>query len=85
MGQTNGKEKQEGGLQAFDGGALVPQGVYTSAQDYNHSVVKSFITSRKLAPFYVGLDDDNAYAQAPYNTECPICFLVSPSPLSSRC
>jgi hypothetical protein len=77
MGQTNGKEKGESGNQSVDCGFLVPQGVYSSAQDYDHSIVKNFIQSRKLAPFYTGLDDEEAYAEAPYNTECPICFLVS--------
>ena len=77
MGQSNGKEKADSGTQAVDGGYLVPQGVYSTTQDYDHAVVKHCIQSRKLAPFYPGLDDEEAYAQAPYNTECPICFLVS--------
>lgn len=77
MGQSNGKEKADSSNQSVDGGFLIPQGVYTSAQDYDHSVVKTSIQTRKLAPFYPGLDDEEAYAQAPYNTECPICFLVS--------
>lgn len=76
MGQSNGKEKVEQGNQLVDGGYLVPQGVYSSVQDYDHGVVKSIIQGRKLAPFYTGLDDEEAYAQAPFNTECPICFLV---------
>ncbi|UZJ55022.1 hypothetical protein CBS101457_004342 [Exobasidium rhododendri] len=86
MGQTNGKEKVESGNQSVDGGFLIPQGVYSSVQDYDHTVVKTAIQSRKLAPFYTGLDDEEAYAQAPFNTECPICFLHYPSPLNNtRC
>lgn len=77
MGQANGKEKSDSSSQSVDGGYLIPQGVYTSVQDYDHSVVRALIQNRKLAPFYPGLDDEEAYAQAPYNTECPICFLVS--------
>jgi hypothetical protein len=77
MGQANGKEKGESGSQSFDGGSFTPQGVYSSAQDYDHTVVRTNIQNRKLAPFYPGLDDEEAYAQAPFNTECPICFLVS--------
>lgn len=86
MGQANGKEKAEGSGGMVDGGALVPQGVYSGAQDYNHSVVQKLIQIRKLAPFYTGLDDEEAYAKAPFNTECPICFLYYPSPLNhTRC
>lgn len=86
MGQANGKEKGDAGGGMVDGGALVPQGVYSGAQDYNHSVVQKLIQTRKLAPFYTGLDDEEAYAKAPYNTECPICFLYYPSPLNhTRC
>jgi hypothetical protein len=77
MGQTNGKEKAESGNQLVDGGYLIPQGVYSTVQDYDHTVVKAAIQNRKLAPFYTGLDDEQAYAHAPFNTECPICFLVS--------
>lgn len=77
MGQASGKEKGDSGGQMVDGGHLVPQGVYSAAQDYNHDVVQGLIKTRKLAPFYQGLDDEDAYAEAPYNTECPICFLVS--------
>jgi hypothetical protein len=77
MGQANGKEKADSGAQSVDGGYLIPQGVYSSVQDYDHTVVKALIQNRKLSPFYPGLDDEEAYSQAPYNTECPICFLVS--------
>lgn len=76
MGQANGKERGDSASQSVDGGYLVPQGVYSSVQDYDHSIVKALIQNRKLAPFYPGLDDEEAYAQAPFNTECPICFLV---------
>ncbi|KAG5368273.1 Protein SIP5 [Yarrowia sp. C11] len=40
-----------------DGGYLVPQGVYTGPQDFDILVVKSLMTSRKLAPFFKGLQD----------------------------
>lgn len=73
MGQASGKEKQD---DSVDGGALVPQGVYTGPQDYSHDGLKSFIYDRKLAPFYKGSDDEDTYKDAPENTECPICFLV---------
>lgn len=40
-----------------DGGYLVPQGVYTGPQDFDLGVVKALMTSRKLAPFFRGLQD----------------------------
>lgn len=71
---------------SIDGGALEPQGVYTGPQDYSHDVVKSAIVHRKLMPFYKGMDDEDAYQDKPFNTECPICFLYYPSPLNhTRC
>lgn len=79
MGQASGKEKGDSSTQTVDGGHLVPQGVYSAVQDYNHDVVQGIIKARKLAPFYQGLDDEDAYSEAPFNTECPICFLVSRS------
>lgn len=85
MGQASGKEKGDAGNSSVDGGYLIPQGVYSTAQDYDHSIVKAMIQSRKLAPFYTGLDDEEAYAQAPYNTECPICFLVSDITKRRKC
>lgn len=60
-----------------DGGALEPQGVYQGVQDYDHNVVKTAIVQRKLMPFYKGDDDEEKYQDRPFNTECPICFLVS--------
>lgn len=60
-----------------DGGALEPQGVYPPPHDYDHDVVKSAIVQRKLMPFYKGQDDEEAYSGQVFNTECPICFLVS--------
>ncbi|KDN45773.1 hypothetical protein K437DRAFT_119816 [Tilletiaria anomala UBC 951] len=74
----------------FDGGALEPQGVYTGIQDYSHDVVKRLITSRRLAPFYAGAEDDETYAHVfdgeVEQTECPICFLNYPSPCNqTRC
>lgn len=64
----------------FDGGALEPQGVYTGPQDYSHDVVKTAIVNRKLMPFYKGKDDEDEYAGERFNSECPICFLVSRRP-----
>lgn len=40
-----------------DGGYLVPQGVYTGPQDFDILVVKNLMSSRKLAPFFKGLQD----------------------------
>lgn len=62
---------------SVDGGALVPQGVYQGVQDYDHDVVKTAIVQRRLMPFYKGEDDEETYRGRPFNTECPICFLVS--------
>lgn len=56
---------------------MEPQGVYTGAQDYSHDVVKTAIVQRKLMPFYKGKDDEDAYDGERFNSECPICFLVS--------
>lgn len=62
---------------SVDGGALEPQGVYTGPQDYSQDVVKTAIVRRKLMPFFTGMDDEESYADREYNSECPICFLVS--------
>lgn len=62
---------------SVDGGALVPQGVYTGPQDYSHDVVKTAIVKRKLMPFYKGVDDEDSYSGRTHVSECPICFLVS--------
>lgn len=68
----------------FDHGLLEPQGVYTGPQDYHHDIVKTLITTRKLAPFYKGAEDEETYRGVfegkVEQTECPICFLVSFSP-----
>ncbi|CAD6961667.1 unnamed protein product [Tilletia controversa] len=69
---------------ALDGSALVPQGGYTAAQDYDHTIVQRCIHERKLAPFYKSFDDDqpdaqsiaDAYSHLSHFTRCceqPIC------------
>ena len=45
--------------ESVDQGSLVPQGVYTGPQDWNHSIVTQLIVDRKLAPFYRPLEDYN--------------------------
>ncbi|KAK0549008.1 SNF1-interacting protein [Tilletia horrida] len=72
MGQASGKHAAHSGDGAsgsdsldhvlVDGGALVPQGVYTGAQDYDHGVVQRIIQERKLAPFYKSFEDDEPSA-----------------------
>lgn len=69
-----------------DQGGLVPTGVYTGPQDYDQHFVRQNIVDRRLAPFCVGSDDDDEYADEKFNCECPICFLSYPTPLNfSRC
>jgi hypothetical protein len=69
-----------------DEGGLVPHGVYTGPQDYDQHFVRQHIVDRRLAPFCKGSDDDDEYADADFNSECPICFLYYPAPLNfSRC
>lgn len=50
---SSGRHHEE----TVDYGALVPQGVYTGAQDWNQSVVAQLIASRRLAPFYRPLEE----------------------------
>ncbi|KAG0203561.1 SNF1-interacting protein [Mortierella sp. GBA30] len=61
MGNTSAKEKTD----HVDGGALLPNGIYTGPQDYDFRIVQRLIIQRKLAPFYKGLEDwdDNEDAQ----------------------
>ena len=56
MGNTSssGRSHQE---ETVDFGYLAPQGVYTGARDWNHSIVTQLIVDRKLAPFYRPLED----------------------------
>ncbi|CAD6890211.1 unnamed protein product [Tilletia controversa] len=63
MGQASGKHTAHD-EPMVDGGALVPQGVYTAAQDYDHTIVQRCIHERKLAPFYKFFDDDQPDAQS---------------------
>jgi hypothetical protein len=41
----------------FDGGSLAPNGIYPTPPDYNPTHLLKYIRTRKLAPFYKGLDD----------------------------
>ncbi|KAE8218867.1 hypothetical protein CF319_g7331 [Tilletia indica] len=58
MGQASGKHAQHDDP-LVDGGALIPQGVYSGAQDYDHSIVQRCIHERKLAPFYKSFEDED--------------------------
>lgn len=60
MGNTNTKDARtsdEPQSDYFEGGYFVPQGVYTSPQDFNSKIVRHLIAERKIAPFYKGLPD----------------------------
>lgn len=68
------------------GGYVVPQGVYSKAAGGDDAGVRALIVERRLAPFYVPGDDEDTYAHAPENSECPICFMYYPTALNySRC
>lgn len=59
MGNTLAKDRHD---DTVDLGALIPQGVYTGPQDFNHQIVAQLIIERKLAPFYRPLEDyDDAW------------------------
>ncbi|KAF9930826.1 SNF1-interacting protein [Linnemannia zychae] len=53
MGNTTTKEKSD----HVDGGALLPNGIYSGPQDYDFRIVQRLIHQRRLAPFYKGLED----------------------------
>ncbi|KAG0276537.1 SNF1-interacting protein [Linnemannia gamsii] len=53
MGNTSTKEKSD----HVDGGTLLPNGIYTTPQDYDYRIVQRLIHQRRLAPFYKGLED----------------------------
>ncbi|KAG0377584.1 SNF1-interacting protein [Mortierella sp. AD032] len=53
MGNTTTKEKSD----HVDGGALLPNGIYSTPQDYDFRIVQRLIHQRRLAPFYKGLED----------------------------
>ncbi|EEB07516.1 zf-C3HC4 type zinc finger [Schizosaccharomyces japonicus yFS275] len=63
MGNTIGKEKSNSRdsyqclVQLIDGGFLDSQGVYSNGPTYKKSIVKNLILSRRLMPFYKGLDN----------------------------
>ncbi|KZV91088.1 hypothetical protein EXIGLDRAFT_837384 [Exidia glandulosa HHB12029] len=42
---------------SVDYGALVPFGVYSGQQDWNHAIVTQLVVDRRLAPFYRPLED----------------------------
>ncbi|KAJ2800773.1 SNF1-interacting protein [Coemansia helicoidea] len=55
MGNAPGKM---GPAMEFDGGSLVPNGIYAEdAQDFDAKVVQRLIVGRRLAPFYAGADE----------------------------
>ncbi|KAI8344802.1 hypothetical protein BC941DRAFT_409646 [Chlamydoabsidia padenii] len=91
MGTVTSKEEK-----TVDGGYPYTIGLYANVTpDYDKKVVRKLITSRKLAPFYKGLDEVDAVSgktpttsSTPKNNnsllyadavECPICFLYYPS------
>lgn len=52
------RTSQEEQIHQIDGGSLVLEnGVYTAPQDWKKSVVRALQLSRRLAPYYKGLDD----------------------------
>ncbi|KAF9121295.1 SNF1-interacting protein [Mortierella sp. 14UC] len=53
MGNTTTKEKSD----HVDGGTLLPNGIYSTPQDYDFRIVQRLIHQRRLAPFYKGLED----------------------------
>jgi hypothetical protein len=53
MGNTTTKEKTD----HVDGGTLLPNGIYSTPQDYDFRIVQRLIHQRRLAPFYKGLED----------------------------
>ena len=55
MGIANSKGKKE---EHFDFGHLKSQGLYKNEiEDYDIKIVSKLITQRRLAPFYLGLND----------------------------
>ncbi|KAF9909999.1 SNF1-interacting protein [Linnemannia zychae] len=53
MGNTTTKEKSD----HVDGGTLLPNGIYSTPQDYDFRIVQRLIHQRRLAPFYKGLEE----------------------------
>lgn len=76
-----------------DGGYVVGQGVYKGKADYDIHTVRSLIVERKLAPFFKPIDDDaedddtgaddSGANGAHEESECPICFLVCTTKLTT--
>ncbi|GJJ76905.1 hypothetical protein EMPS_09264 [Entomortierella parvispora] len=81
MGNTATKDKAE----HVDGGALLPNGIYTGPQDYDFRIVQRLILQRKLAPFYKGLEEcaDSEDAQEELKEKLLRAAATSPSLLSS--
>ncbi|GAN02362.1 hypothetical protein MAM1_0021d01805 [Mucor ambiguus] len=85
MGQACSKVVNTTHLTSVDHGSLMPQGIYTTDNDYDINIVRHLIRKGQLAPFYTGLNEPcSSYKKLSYETECPICFLLrrsSSSPL----
>ncbi|CEP18435.1 hypothetical protein [Parasitella parasitica] len=68
---------------SVDHGSLIPQGIYTTDNDYDINIVRQLIRKGQLAPFYTGLNEPcSNHKKLAYETECPICFLLRRSPSS---
>ncbi|KAL9539686.1 hypothetical protein MBANPS3_010122 [Mucor bainieri] len=87
MGQACSKVVNTTHLTSVDHGSLIPQGIYTTDNDYDINIVRHLIRKGQLAPFYTGLNEPCAnYKKLSYETECPICFLYYPSRMNrTRC
>lgn len=57
MGNTGSSSGRPHNDDTVDYGYLAPQGVYTGAKDWNHTIVTQLIIDRKLAPFYRPLEE----------------------------
>lgn len=54
MGQACSKVVNTTHLTSVDHGSLIPQGIYTTDNDYDISIVRHLIRKGQLAPFYTG-------------------------------
>ncbi|PKI82544.1 Cdc42p [Malassezia vespertilionis] len=68
------------------GGFVVSQGIYTSASQYDETIVRQLIVDRHLSPFFAPRDGEGEDEGDEELGECPICFLSFPTKLNrSRC
>lgn len=79
--------------ESVDGGYLAPYGTYTMAQDYSTEIVRRLIIERKLAPFFLPLQDfdeswsdttllsqlDELELHAPINNEIEETTILDPN------